>query len=850
MSQTQQEFSFDRVTVHPGPRQLFVDGHLAKIGSRAFDMLLALVARRERVVAKNELLNLVWPGVNVEEGNLQVQMVALRKLLGPNAIATIPGRGYKFAAELAGRETAPPIPSPNGPPAAAAIFSGNLPASLPPLYGRESDVGMLTTLLAQHRMVSIVGPGGIGKTRTAQAVAHEMRQAQPDGAWLVELAPLDNPALAASTVARALGLALGPDERPLESLAAAMAGQNLLLVLDNCEHIAAAMSELAGAILAKAPGVRLLITSQEPLHHVAEQVYRLRPLTIPATVDADTALRYGAVALFAARARAADARFALNEENVADIVEICSRLDGIALAIELAAARVSLLGVRTLRLRLRESLRLLAGGARDTQPRHRTLRAALEWSYALLTPDERKVLDRLGVFVGGFTLEAAQTAAADADLDEWSVLDCLAGLVEKSLVMVDMAEPPRYRLLQTTRAFALERLAETGATLKMRRAHALAIIAVLRGTSLAESPGARMRRTAPELDNLLAAAQWASDAGGDRAIAIELVGEAGFLWSVEGGINEGARLLRKVEPWIDASTPASAAAPFWMTRCLLWMGMSARYGAQAGQKAAALYRELGDAKGEFLALIFATAQSIMVGDQNASKRRLAEAKSLIKPEWPRWMQAVTDVYAALNDYFFDRPEEWRNQLRRARDVLQWPEGDAYFAELAELNLILVDYVLESYREVAAAAEAILSRPRTQPVGFVRTYMMFFRAAALLALGEIDSAEAIFRLAVPQIKRAIGTARWTLSYLALLTALRGRGADAARLIGFIDEKVDAMRGFGGVLQSSTYAKTLDVVRAEIDVDRLAHLRSEGAALTTQQAIALALPESDAPSQGSA
>ncbi|HXW64801.1 MAG TPA: winged helix-turn-helix domain-containing protein [Burkholderiaceae bacterium] len=516
------EWSFGRFVVQPERRRLLIDGEPTKIGGRAFDILLALAARRPRVVSKNELLDLVWPDVTVEEGNLQVHICALRKLLGADAIATIPGRGYQFSAAIDGPWPATPNEPLRAPESEIPARPGNLPLHLPSLYGRDADVAALKTLIGHHRLVSVVGPGGIGKTRLALAVAHELRQNAATAAWLVQLAPITNAALALATVARGLGLPIGSKDEALASLLDAIRGRELLLVLDNCEQLIPTVAELAHAILAGAPGISLLVTSQEPLRLPEERIYRLGPLAVPATADATTALDHGAVALFVARAQSGDARFKLDEDNVAAVVEICKQLDGVALAIELAAARVPLLGVHGVQQRLDERFPLLASGSREALPRHRALSAALEWSYGLLSDDERHVLDRLGIFVGGFSLEAAQELVADERIDGWMALEHLSTLVDKSLVIIDPGDPPRYRLLETTRAFALQRLAASAAIASARRKHALALVAWLRSQGFKKSPTQLAASMAADIDNLRAASAWAIGPDGDRGIAIEL----------------------------------------------------------------------------------------------------------------------------------------------------------------------------------------------------------------------------------------------------------------------------------------------------------------------------------------
>ena len=326
--------------MRPRERQLLVEGVPAGVGARAFDVLLALIERRDRLVAKTELLDLVWPGLVVEENNLQVQISSLRKLLGPQAIATIPGRGYRFTAALDGvpDSGAGAIPS-GSKPAARDVMSPaarrtNLPGELPVLYGRDEDLQSLRLLMAEHRLVTVVGAGGIGKSRLAQAAAHALAQQWPDGAWMVELAGLSDPGLVSSTVAGALDIKIQDPGAARDELIASLASRTLLLVLDNCEHLLDAVAELVEAMLRAAPAVTLLTTSQEPLRVKDEQQLRLLPLAVPAQAQAGHASEFGAVALFEARVRAVDARFALNDENAKLAIDICSRLDGLPLAIE------------------------------------------------------------------------------------------------------------------------------------------------------------------------------------------------------------------------------------------------------------------------------------------------------------------------------------------------------------------------------------------------------------------------------------------------------------------------------------------------------------------------------------
>jgi predicted ATPase/DNA-binding winged helix-turn-helix (wHTH) protein len=835
------EFAFGRFSIRPAERRLLADGKAVVLKGRAFDLLLALFERRDRVVGKSELLDLVWPGRVVEENNLQVQISMLRRILGSETIATVPGRGYRFTAVHEVAQAAALMPSPA---AAQDLSQGNLPAHLPPLYGRRDDVAALTRLLDQHRVVSVVGPGGIGKTRIALAVAHGLRGAYRDGVWFVELAPLANPLLVVPTVARVLGHTVAPKEAALASLLEAMQDKDLLLVLDNCEHLLGAVADLVGRVAAGRSGVRFLVTSQEPMHLPEEQVDRLGALAVPATADLPSALNYGAVELFVARAQAADPRFTLNGNNVSAVVEICVRLDGIALAIELAAARVPLLGVLGVRLRLGQRLKLLAGGAWGALPRHQTLRAALEWSYGLLSPEERSVFDRLGVFVGSFSLEAAQHVASDDTIDAWAVLEHLAALVDKSLVLVESGDPPRYRLLESSRVLALERLAEADATDATRRRHAQAIADTLAGGGIIEGPEARMHRIGPDLDNARAAAAWATGSTGDRRIAVALAGATYKLWDVLGCNDEGDRLYRSVEPWVDESEAPLLAARYWFAVADLGLYIRMRDQAKAGFKAADLFRSLGDQYWQFRALYIAGLRSSHIGDRGSAETALREAESLLDPAWPSWARASLEFALGSCDYFAARnPHEARKHFVSGIEFGRRPGGDDYFVEWCEYFLLAIGYALSDLKPVVDRARELLDRSPTGIGGGIRSrlFVLATLGAGLTGLGDLDDAEEALRTALPQMKRSAGSASWMFNHIAFLVARQGRLEDAARLIGY----VDGSRNDQSLVQSPatcrSYDEALAILAAALDPEKLGRLRAAGQEMTEGGATALAFPE---------
>jgi predicted ATPase/DNA-binding winged helix-turn-helix (wHTH) protein len=535
--------AFGRYELLPHRRELLADGQPIKLGGRTYDVLIVLIEAHGALVSKEALMARVWPGRVVEENAIQAQISALRRAFGAerDLIRTVAGRGYQFAGEIhrqstSSREPASPAgdsrPAPVVVPSRSAVLPTNLPGSVSALIGRDAELRDIVSLVASHRLVTLTGPGGIGKTRLALAAGHALLPEFPGGVWLAEFSPLSDPSLVPARVVAAVGLELATGEISARRVAQALAGR-LLLLLDTCEHVIDAAAELAEAVLRTAPGVRIIATSREALRADGEQICAVPPLAVP--TEGDDPWQYGAVQLFAARSRGTGAQVIEDRQVGLAIAAICQRLDGIPLALELAAARTNALSIDELAARLDDRFQLLTGGRRTALPRHQTLRATLDWSHELLTAVERIVLRRLAVFAGAFGLEAAGAVATDAALaSSDDILAGISSLLAKSLLVVTIdGTTARYRLLDTTRAYALEKLGESGERAWLERRHA----EYYRGlfaqaeTEWEQRPRAEwLDDYAGSIDNLRAALDWAFSPDGDAAIGVPLAARAVPLW--------------------------------------------------------------------------------------------------------------------------------------------------------------------------------------------------------------------------------------------------------------------------------------------------------------------------------
>ena len=467
--------SFGPFRLDPAARLLEKHGAPIQIGGRALDILIFLARRAGEVVNKRELVERVWADVTVEEGSLRFHVTALRKVLGDGTagaryVVNVPGRGYCFTAPLTRTKPAPIVQH-----VIKGIRAPSLPAPLTRMIGRSETIDGVSAEIELNRFVTIVGPAGIGKTSVAVAVAHRQLASFSGGTFFVDFGSLRDPRLVPGAIASMLGLAVNCED-PLPDLLAFLRCKRVLLVLDGCEHVLETLAPLAETLVRRAGGLHVLATSRESLRAEGEQVHRLLPLDCPpqrAELRAADVLAYSAAQLFVQRVAAHVGEFVLSDAEAPLAAEICRRLDGIPLAIELAAGRVNAYGITGIASLLNSRFSLQWQGRRTAVPRHQTLSAALGWSYQLLPAAEATTLRRLSVFVGPFTLEAAVAVASGDGVSEPQIVEAVANLVSKSLIATPSAERSlRYRMLDTTRAFAAEKLAQSGEADRIARAHA------------------------------------------------------------------------------------------------------------------------------------------------------------------------------------------------------------------------------------------------------------------------------------------------------------------------------------------------------------------------------------------
>ena len=538
-----ERYRFGPFELQPDERRLLKDGEAVALRPRTFDLLVSLVGHAGHLLTKDELLNRVWPNVVVEEAALAVQVSGLRKVLGADAIATVTGQGYRFTL---------PVSKSGGAAERASRSKHNVPYQLTSFVGREQEIAQLEQLLTANRLVTLTGAGGAGKTRLAIEVASRVVDAFADGVWLVGLAALSDPRLVPQAAAQALDVKEQPTRPVMETLSDYLASKKLLLVLDNVEHLLEGCAQFVDRILRRSAEVAILATGRERLGMAGELTYRVPSLTIPGATETlvpESALRYEGMRLFVERARLLRPDFNVTAENVAPLTSICRRLDGIPLAIELAAPRLRSMSVEELSERLDQRFALLTDGSRAALPRHRTLRSTMDWSYDLLTDVEQAMLRRVSVFAGGWTLGAAEHVCMGDRIEKSDTIGLLTSLADKNLLITEEHEgATRYRMLETIHQYALDRLRETNEEAQVRDRHFAWVLALAEEAYeplYGSDQGPWLDRMARELDNYRAAMGWA----------------------IERKLPEALRLAPGLSRWWVRRAPATEARE-WLSRLL------------------------------------------------------------------------------------------------------------------------------------------------------------------------------------------------------------------------------------------------------------------------------------------
>ncbi len=664
-----------------GPFRLFMterllerDGIPVPLGSRAMDILIALASRAGETVTTGELIALVWPDQTIEEGALRVHLAALRKALGPGPdgpgyVVNLPGRGYQLVARDvsgAGHGQAARL--------APSHSDYGLPAKLAGIAGRETFINNIVSQIRSHQLITIIGPGGIGKTTVAVVIAHEVQQSFSDGVYFFDLGTLREPDLVASSICALLKYQFSGDN--LQNLADLLANKDILLVLDNCEHLIDTVATVVGKLTATGDRIHILATSREPLAIEGERIHRLPPLTFPHHIDglrAVHATRFSAVQLLVDRIAKNFDGFELLDRDVAAAVNICRKVDGIALAIELAAAHVGVFGLREVESLLDGQISLIWRGRRTAPPRQQTLTATLEWSFGLLDQTERDVMLRLSVLVGPFDLETAQAIAADGKLHPEEVAVVIDSLIAKSLIASEVdRDIARYRLLYITREYALAKLIESGDFDACSRRHALHFLQLLGG----ESTGVVELSRPPanpalmeQIGNIRAALEWAFSPRGDPTVGISMATASTSLFLAMSIGEECERWNEIGLKHLDASSRGSrpemllqaarAIASRWSDRDTFRI---------ASRRSLEIAEQLGSRQEQLQLLHYFQVTEIGKGHTGRALELAQTARSLLATEGDRVALAIADSTLGVIYHVIGDVEKTRAHCQAALDA--------------------------------------------------------------------------------------------------------------------------------------------------------------------------------------
>jgi len=758
----------------PAERVLLRGGRPVKVGSRSLDILIALVARRSEVLSKDALIAEVWPDTLVEESALRVHISTLRKALGDGEggvrlIANVPGRGYCFVAQVTELTVGTASVEVSTASASAMPLLAKMPALVAKIVGRDELIADLVQTLQEQRLVTVVGPGGMGKTTVALGVAHRFA-ASGQAVGFVDLASVADPDLVASAVASALGLPVRSSDL-IQEVGAAIRARPLLLVLDSCEHVIDTAAAVAETLLSLAPDLRLLATSREALRTEGEWVHRLQPLALPASdaVTAEEALRYPAVQLFVSRASSVLGGYKLDDAHAPVVTEICRRLDGIALAIELATGRLDSMSLQALAKSLENRFQVLTRGRRTALARHQTLRGAIDWSFSILPEGEQALLRRLAVFNGPFTPDAADKVAGDGDQ---GVEDGLLNLVAKSMLNADVdSGERRYRLLETMRAYAAEKLEAADEGAEWRRRHAAFYRDRLAGAEAEWS----LRGPADLLDatgllgNIRAALDWCFSDEGDPAVGVVLTADAVPLWFQLSLVDECLARVQAALAWLETTPDPDPRVRMRLYASLGFPQMRAITGFPSGVEAWRSTLEIAEA----------------IGDLDYQARAL----------WALWIDRVNEGEAREAMAF-------ANRLAELAEAAANPTDQLIARRVRAWSLLMLGEIEPAITGITTMLKAYGSNPRRSDMARFqydqRSTARITLARALWLRGDADQA---LREVTDNIA-AMTAADHTLSLAHVLS-------DAACFVALWRGDLDLAERFTALLRQHTSAQALDV-----------------------------------------
>jgi predicted ATPase/DNA-binding XRE family transcriptional regulator len=707
------------------------------------------------------------------------------------------------------------------------LANNNLPARLTSFIGRDREIDEIGALLHSQRLVTVTGSGGVGKTRVAVEIAR--RQLDEEEVWFVDLSPVAEETFVVPTIASVLHVPLAHAADPELALAAGLKGRSLLLVLDNCEHLIGAVARIVSVMLQASPKITVLATSRERLAIAGEHVYRLPSLNIPANVPAttDEALANDSVRLFMERATAIDGGLTLGRERLGTLTEICRQLEGIPLAIELAATRLPMLGFTALNERLKDHF-AISSGQRDLPQRQQTLLATIAWSYDLLSEPERIVIRRLAVFSGGAAIDLATQVCAGDGISESGVIELISSLVDKSLLSMNLVDDrSRYVMLESVRAFARAKLTEAGELMPVSRAHAsrLAEVGDRAFARFAEvQPTQWLHEFRAELDNVRTALKWAleSSAGGDAMLAARLVTGFRMMWALNERPAECRRWAAATLERVDEEAHPLAAARLMST---IVHTSDGRPLLAAAARVLPLYERLGDRIGIVGIHGNVAREHVLEGAFDEATRSIGHAFALIDetdPQDVRWCIQLLQLRCFINIYV-GRIEEARSDFARKVTI---ELGLAEAPSLAHFYLEgLLEFAEGNARRAADLLETCAERAVSSAIGHATPLCDL--AAVRLVLGEVDAAAGAAHQALELARfEELGLAWKAIQHLAVLSALRGNPSPAARLSGFVDAWCTDHYRARGPYEAATHALLTASLQAQLSGAAIATLAAEG------------------------